>query len=324
MISFKTFSSFFLSLHLALFTLHAEEEDVDRIARVATQLSKEESAFASIHKLGGGLTNINYKVCINSDAYFIRCGSILNSTLGSFMEREWACSKMVSEAGLAPRTIMYIPEERILVTDFIDTHGNSVNLHDFPSLQKFCALVRNLHTLDVAFPAQFCPFESIHTYVKNAQEKEAFLPEIVFQTLLPLIERLKPLLEATSETAPCHLDLHHGNVLDDGEKMWLIDWEYAAMGDPYFDLGTIASTESFSNKEMKLLLKAYLQGREPSVEEFTRLYYMRIVADARWALWSYLQSKISPLEFDFTPYGDLFLQESLERLGNVFPDEAGN
>ncbi len=314
----------FLFLHFS--ALQAEDDPLDKIIRISTQLSDSQSALASIHALGGGqsggLTNLNFKVDIDSHSYFIRCSCSQNHLLGSSMEMEWRCSKMASAAGLAPKTLLYDSDEGILVTDFVETHGKDVNLRDPSSLLKFCALVKNLHNLDIEFPNQFCPFESIGSYVKNALEAGAEIPDVVFSKLLPLIVRLKPKVKAISQTAPCHLDLHHGNVLDDGDRMWLIDWEYSAMGDPYFDLATVASTENFSDREMQQLLQTYLGGKRPEPEEFSRLYLMRILADARWALWCYLQAKISPIDFEFKCWGKDFLEQSLIRLDQVFPEDV--
>ncbi len=310
-----------LFLFLNFSILHAEDDPLDKIIRVSTQLTNSKSAFAAIHTLDGGLTNLNFKVDIDSHSYFIRCSCSQNRLLGSSMEMEWHCSKMASAAGLAPKAHLYDSDEGILVTDFVETHGKDVNLRDPSSLLKFCSLVKSLHSLDVEFPNHFCPFESIGNYVKNALEAGADIPDAVFSKLLPLIARLKPKVKAFSQTAPCHLDLHHGNVLDDGKRMWLIDWEYSAMGDPYFDLATVASTENFSDSEMQQLLQAYLEGRKPEPEEFSRLYLMRILADARWALWCYLQAEISPIDFEFKCWGEDFLEQSLLRLDQVFPGD---
>ncbi len=304
-------------------SVFSQGTDDEKIIRVATQLSHWNPDNIQITRLCGGQTNDNYKVTSGSISCFFRCVNGSNAALGSSLEREFQITSLVSEARIAPKVIHYSPQEGVLVTDFIHTSTDKVNVRDVMTMQKFCHLIASVHNLQVEFPSEFCPFETIQQYTKNALDAEVVLPPTLKSSILPKMDRLQRFLLGLRalEKKPSHLDLHGGNIIDDGEKLWLIDWEYAAMADPYFDLATLASVEKFSDNEMYDLLYCYL-GKKPAQGEFQYLYLMRILADTRWALWSYIQVKLSTQDEPFEEMGNEFLQSALERM-NQFLLEAG-
>ena len=259
----------------------------------------------SLDKIGGGQTNQNYKATIDLKSYFIRSRGDHNKLLGSSLEKEWICTAIASAAGIAPRVVSYVPAEGIMVCEFIESQ--KVDLLAPMTMERYGALLRSLHTLDAKFPSQFCPFECIQQLTDNAHEVKAKLPEQFEAKILPQVEALRKKFIPCKQRVPCHLDLHQGNVLDNGHRMWLIDWEYAAMADPFFDLATLASADHFTKQDMDKFLEVYL-GRVPSFRERARFDDMRFLADVRWALWSYIQAVISELDEPFQEYGDAFLK----------------
>ncbi|MBP9841037.1 MAG: phosphotransferase [Simkaniaceae bacterium] len=263
-----------------------------------------------LEKVGGGQTNQNYRATIDAKTYFIRWSQINQESLGSSLEREWICTAIASAAGLAPRVVSYFPEKRIMVSEFLK---GETSHRAFPLLiEGYCDLLRTLHVLDAKFPSIFCPFDCIQQLIHYAKEVGAYLPSSLFEEVLPQVEFLQQTLSFRYPAVPCHLDLHSGNVIDTGHRLWLIDWEYAAMGDPFFDLATLASAEHFQEHMMDHLLQVYLR-RDPHPEERNYFHNMRFLADVRWALWSYIQAAISPLEEPFEKYGDVFLKTAHKR-----------
>ena len=108
---------------------------------------------------------------------------------------------------------------------------------------------------------------------------------------------------------PCHNDLLNANFIDDGSRIRIVDWEYAGMGDPFFDLGNFSINHELTADEDRLLLEAY--DREPAQRDrLARILLMRIVSDFREALWGVLQQGISTLDVDFVAYAG----EHFERL----------
>ena len=107
------------------------------------------------------------------------------------------------------------------------------------------------------------------------------------------------------EHAPvaCHNDLLTANFLYDGARVRIVDWEYAGMGDRYFDLGNLSVNNGFAEADDERLLAAY--WREPCTpRRFAALRLMRIMSDFREGMWGVVQSAISALDFDFAAYAD--------------------
>jgi thiamine kinase-like enzyme len=106
---------------------------------------------------------------------------------------------------------------------------------------------------------------------------------------------------------PCHDDLLGANVLSDGNRLWLVDWEYAGMGDRYFDLGNLSINNGFTDADDRALLAAYWD--EPCTpRRFAALRLMRSMSDVREGLWGVVQTTISELDFDFGGYADKHLR----------------
>ena len=116
-------------------------------------------------------------------------------------------------------------------------------------------------------------------------------------------------LQRPLEPRPCHNDFLPGNLIDDGERIRIVDWEYAGMGDPFFDLGNFSVNNDLSSDEDAALLEAY-DGERPRRQRLARLTLMRVVSDFREAMWGVLQQGVSTLDVDFRAYAD----EHFERL----------
>jgi thiamine kinase-like enzyme len=108
------------------------------------------------------------------------------------------------------------------------------------------------------------------------------------------------LLAAPIELRPCHNDLLNANFIDDGARIRIIDWEYAGMGDPFFDLGNFSINHELTDAEDRILLEAYDGRVQPA--RLARLTLMRVVSDFREAMWGVLQQGVSTLDVDFVAY----------------------
>ncbi len=114
----------------------------------------------------------------------------------------------------------------------------------------------------------------------------------------------RALLGTPLSMLPCHNDLLNANFIDDGERIRIVDWEYAGMGDPFFDLGNFSINHELTPVEDLALLAAYDQTDAPDLARLARLTLMRLVSDFREAMWGVLQQGISTLDVDFVAYAD--------------------
>lgn len=293
-------------------TLTGHQTTEDKILNVINSVNPVHGNI-KIEKICGGLTNDNYKVSLDGKAYFFRVANLeINlerKVLNNSLEREWQITNLISKAGIGPEVIFYSPENGILVTDFIESDKTPLSLKNPETLEQFCDVIISLHQLDVQFPSEYNPILQLKEDVKKAMDLGCKIPTLLQKIILFKLDSFQSNITKTCS----HLDLHSGNVLQQGDKLYLIDWEYAAMSDPFFDLATLASAETFSDVEMQELLTYYLKGN-PTEEQIHYFQNMRIMADARWALWCYIQAKISPLNEPFEQMGDEFLSHCLQRL----------
>ncbi len=114
---------------------------------------------------------------------------------------------------------------------------------------------------------------------------------------------------------PCHNDLLNANFLDDGEQLRIVDWEYAGMGDRFFDLANFSINHELDDVAREALLTAYFGESRP--EDARALELMRFMSDFREAMWGVVQSAVSTLDFDF----DSYAAEHFERMRRT-ADEA--
>jgi thiamine kinase-like enzyme len=139
----------------------------------------------------------------------------------------------------------------------------------------------------------------VEVYASSAREHGVSIPDY-YQRAHQLARTIEGRFPAQQDCF-CHNDLLNANFIDDGERIWIVDWEYAGMGDPFFDLGNFAVNHQLDEPAERMLVDAYL-GRPAGKGEYARLRLMRFMSDFREAMWGVLQLGISRLEFDFQEY----------------------
>jgi thiamine kinase-like enzyme len=242
---------------------------------------------ARLEPLGGGITNRNYKVAVGGEAFVLRIGGKDTELLGIDRHAEHAASRIAAELGLAPEVVEFVEPEGYLVTRFVEGEVGRVDVE-----QVGRALAR-LHA-GPAFPARFDSFRVVEVYRATALERGVRVPAAYDRAreVAEAIERRR----AGVAPRPCHNDLLNANFIDDGGRSWIVDWEYAGMGDPFFDLGNFAVNHELDEEGERPLLRAY------GSDDADALTLMRFMSDFREAMWGVVQQAISELDFDFADY----------------------
>ena len=252
---------------------------------------------ANVTVLGGGITNHNFKIEVDGAAYVLRMGGAKTGLLGIDRAVEHAASLRAEEIGIGPPVADFIASEGWLVTRFIE--GRPIAVEEMSSaatLPRVAEVLRRLHSAR-AIPGRFDSFEVVDSYLAEAEANGVRIPK-EFARAREVADRIHA-ARGPQPLVPCHNDLLNANFLDDG-AIRIVDWEYAGMGDRFFDLANFSVNHEFGVEDDGRLVAAYF-GTE-RVSDLASLRLMRFMSDFREAMWGVLQSGISELDFDFKGY----------------------
>ncbi|MCZ6875402.1 MAG: phosphotransferase family protein [bacterium] len=251
--------------------------------------------------LEGGITNQNYKVDVDDAAYVVRIGGENTEVHGIHRPTEFKCAQAAFKTGIAPEIIAFLPEENVFVTQFIT--GRTLTDADIrrpDTLRQIVQLMKRYHAIK-DFAGHFSVFDISQSYLTLATEFGSPLPDNI-SDIFALAQRFETALSQHQEPlVACHNDLLAANFIDDGERLWLLDWEYAGWGDRFFDLANLSVNNGFSDKEDHLLLTSYFGQYSRSTR--ARLKLTRILSDLREGLWGMVQWAVATLDFDYENYG---------------------
>jgi thiamine kinase-like enzyme len=253
--------------------------------------------------LSGGITNRNFLVVLkgSADRYVIRLAGNDTHLLGISREVEHAATVAAAGVGVGPEVTAFIRPEGYLVTKFIDgVRVSDEAVHRPETLDRIANSLRRIHD-GPAIPGLFVPLRIVEAYRALAQARGVRIPP-EYELASSVGRRIElACLANPVELRPCHNDLLNANFIDDGARIRIVDWEYAGMGDPFFDLGNVSINHDLARDEDVRLLGAY-DGGAVRADRLARLTLMRIVSDFREAMWGVLQQGISTLDFDFVAY----------------------
>jgi thiamine kinase-like enzyme len=282
----------------------------NRLAALRDQIPLLAGDDITIAPLDGGITNHNYRVDRGDERLVLRIGGEGTQKLGVDRAAEYACSLAAMEAGVGADVLAYLPEANALVTRFVAGRVlTPEDMTDESVVTRVADALRRFHAVPWV-PGRFSPFVTVRTYHARALAHGVAFP-VEMDTALQTLSRIEVSLTSDDPPCPCHNDLLPANLLDDGNRVRIIDWEYAGMGDRFFDLGNLAANTSMDETAERALLAAYFGT--VTDDHRRRLHLMRLASEMRESLWGYLQSGISSLDFDFRAYGeerlDRFLAE---------------
>ena len=264
--------------------------------------------------LSGGITNRNFLVTApgRADRYVIRLAGNDTHLLGISREVEHAATVAAAGVGVGPEVIAFIRPEGYLVTRFIE--GSPIAeaaVREPQMLSRVADSLRRVHG-GPPIPGLFIPLRIVEAYRALAEARGVPIPA-EYARAVAVGRRIElACLSDPVELRPCHNDLLNANFIDDGTRVRIVDWEYAGMGDPSFDLANFSVNHDLTPDDDAALLREYAGA--VSIPRLGRLTAMRVVSDFREAMWGVLQQGISTLDVDFVAYAG----EHFERLlGNA-------
>ena len=247
--------------------------------------------------LSGGITNHNFKVDVHRETFVLRMGGAQTGLLGIDRRVEHEASLRAAQVGLGPEVAGFLEEEGWLVTRFID--GRPIPPEEMrrpETIRRVAAALRRFHDAE-PIPGRFDAHVVVEEYCREAEAHRVEMPG-AYAAAHEMSERIRR-ARGPQQAVPCHNDLLNANFLDDG-AIRIVDWEYAGMGDRFFDLANLSVNHEFGAAEDDVLLDAYFD--DASEERLASLAMMKFMSDFREAMWGVLQSGISELDFDFNGY----------------------
>lgn len=265
--------------------------------------------------LAGGITNANFVVDDAGERYFVRVGDDI-PLHGIMRFNELAASRAAFEAGISPEVVHHEPGA--IVLRFID--GATLQPEDVTKpayLERIVPLIKKCHDEIPNYfrgPAlAFWVFQVLRDYANTLRQGESrMVPELprLMQAASTLEESVGPVRLVFG-----HNDLLAANFIDDGERLWLVDWDYAGFNSSLFDLGGLASNNELSPEQEDWLLETYFET--PADDELRRRYAaMKCASLLRESMWSMVSEIHSDIDFDYVAY----TTENLERFEGAWAE----
>ncbi len=251
----------------------------------------------SIQPLSGGLTNSNFKVIVDGIPYFIRVPGESTELLAIDRNNEYHNSKAAAAAGVGPQVLYHLPEYNIMVLKFLDGKTMSKDLLNAVGMPtRMAHAIKTLHA-GPRFLTDFNMFRLTEYYLKLCDERDIKIPDGYQERTPTFVEIEKAMSLDPLPTVPCNNDLLAENYIDDGNQLWLIDYEYGGNNDPTFELGNTCQEMQFNDEQINEVCAVYFGKAKPNM--LGRMKLNMILSDVGWGLWAAIQAKISTIDFDF-------------------------
>jgi thiamine kinase-like enzyme len=267
-----------------------------------------------VEPIAEGRTNRNFKVTIGDGSFFLRLSEKDTALLGIDRDAEQASIRAAAEAGHAPEVVAYLPDLGCLVTRWVDAEPlGEGDLERDEVLGPAVEAVQAIHA-GPTLVWTFDPFRIVEDYRRLSEERGVVVPA-AFAGAHAMAERIQASFAThPMPPTPCHNDLLEANFLLRDGHVWIVDHEYAGMGDPFFDLGNLSINNALSDGAQERLLDRYFT--EPTDAHRARLKLMRIMSDFREAMWGVVQQGLSTLDIDYVEYA----QKHFDRLSTTMAD----
>jgi thiamine kinase-like enzyme len=252
--------------------------------------------------LTGGLTNRNFRVTVDNDTHYVARFSSAKSTLLAIdRAAEFRNSELAARAGVGPMVVEFAPDDGVLVVEWIEGRTmTEADLDDEAQLARVAAICRQLHA-GPRFVSDFDMFDIQRRYLAIVSERGFRMPDD-YLDFEPAVRGIEEVLRASATgTVPCHNDLLAANIMDDGTRLWLIDYEYSGNNDPGFELGNIWSEAALPVDRLEHLVSSYFGGPSPVQTARARLF--GLMAKYGWTLWASIQDAVSDVDFEFWEWG---------------------
>ena len=259
------------------------------------------AARTEVTELAGGLTNRNLRIATPDGDVVARLSTPESALLAINREHEHANSVGAAQSGAAPEVIAYEPSVSVLVVRFVE--GRTWDDSDVltpGNAPRIAAACRRLHE-GPRFVGEFNMLDLQRRYLELVQERGFRLPDRYLE-FAPQVDEIRDAIgRHPVPTTPCNNDLLAANFIDNGNRLWLIDYEYSGNNDPFFEVGNLWSEARGTPDDLGRLVAEYVGRVSSSLESRARLW--GLMSKYGWTLWASIQDGTSNIDFDFWAWG---------------------
>lgn len=213
-------------------------------------------AIRDVEPIKHGLTNRSWLVSADNDRFVVRLSDASAQELQIDRSSEAAVLQLVASAGIGPGVLRCDPERGILVTRYVGPTWSELDAHSLDNIDRLAGLLRRLHALAVPGNVRAVDLATtVHGYLRTLDERGAH-SGLMSPALRDCADKTAAQLRKGSTPCLCHNDVHHLNVVE-GDSLRLIDWEYAGVGEPLFDLASVCVYHRYRKAQRERLLSAY-------------------------------------------------------------------
>ena len=255
-----------------------------------------------IEPIAAGLTNQNFRVEVDGKPFFVRLPGSSTALLAVDRENELHNTRAAAAAGIGPRVVHHDPGSGALVLEWIEGRTMSNAAFSEPGMPaRIAEALRRLHA-GPRFRDDFDMFRLAEFYLGVVEQRSIRSPD-GYHHELPKVALIEAALGAHPlASVPCHSDLLAENYLDDGRRLWIVDYEYSGNNDPTFELGNTAQELGFDAARQEELCAAYFGEATPAL--LARMRLQMIMSDVGWTLWAAIQAAISTIDYDFSGWAE--------------------
>ena len=269
----------------------------DVIAAIPVWANARAGAGIEVAPISGGLTNRNFRVTVDGTSHFVRIPGVGTDLLAIDRGNELANTIAAGEAGVGARVLHRLPAWNVIVLEWLAaTTMSNAAFQAAGEPARIAEVLRRLHA-GPRFRDDFDMVALSARYLEVIDKRGIPVPD-GYREHLGAVPRIDAALRAHPlPMVPSNNDLLAENYLDDGSRLWIVDYEYSGNNDPTFELGNTAQELEFDDQRLRELVAAYFGEVTPALLARCRL--QMIMSDVGWCLWAAIQARISPIDFDF-------------------------
>lgn len=279
-----------LGVHFPLLMRRESRHNYESIKIIFCKIMNIRSQDIKEIEYAGGMTNANFKIKLENHSYILRVpGECTDKMI--YRENEEYNSNLGYLLGLNVENVYFDDVQGIKVTRYIENAEtlSPATARLEKNIVETTKLLKKLHHADVALKSQFDAFEELEKYEKLISKEVTEIYDGYGNLREEYFKCRDRLVELGLQSVPCHNDLVAENFIKNEQRMYLIDWEYAGMNDPMWDIASHLLECKFSKEESDLFLYHYFDGKEYSINQIKKITIFMFLQDVLWAVWAYVK-----------------------------------